>query len=191
MRKWVALQLVVIAVTAHTAMAQEVRGRGSEAITLGATDGSARIGYWHKLSDANSIGGDFAIDFSDNNRGDGQSYQFNPGIRHYLMPEKAVSPYLYGALTARYGTYGYDNGNSKSSSEVYAAGLEGGIGLEWFPIQSVSIAGHVGVTAEYEKARSRSSYTSNFDNSTSTTSRRDEGVHVGTFNSGILVNLYF
>jgi hypothetical protein len=185
MKKWVCLQLLCLIVMVQPTLAQEVKARGSEAITMGANSNSASIGYWHKLTDANSLGGDFTIFYRDHNRDDSQSYQFSPGIKHYLAPEKAVSPYLYGAIIGRYGENSSDNTNSTWRSENYALGVQGGIGLEWFPVQRVSIAGHVGVIAEYEKNRSRNS--SGINSFTS----NDEGFTIGTINSGFLLNLYF
>ena len=194
MKRWVCLQLLCLIVMVQPALAQEVKARGSEAITMGANSNSASIGYWHKLTDANSLGGDFTLVYRDHNRDESQSYQFSPGIRHYLAPEKAVSPYLYGAIIGRYGERSSDNNTSRFRSEDYALGVQGGIGLEWFPVQSVSIAGHVGVIAQYERTHSRSSFVSsnNVGNDVELSrSTNDEGFVIGTINSGFLLNLYF
>lgn len=151
--------------------AQEVKERGNNAVTIGAAANTASIGYWHKLSDQISLGGDFTVVSRDHNEYDSQSYKFAPGIKYYLEPEKAVSPYLYGAMVGEYD-------NSKSDQSVSSSRSE------WFPTQRVSIAGHVGVIAQYEKHNS--SYTSGPFGST-----KDEGYTVGTISSGILLNLYF
>lgn len=195
MKKWVCLQLFCLVVMAQTAVAQEVRGRGSEAVTMGANRDSASIGYWHKLTDDTSLGGDFTLLYRDHNDDDNQFYQFSPGIKYYLLPEKAVSPYLYGAVIGSYGERSRDDTNWEWRSESYALGVQGGIGLEWFPVQSVSIAGHVGVIAQYEKDRSRSSSTVSInagnDAGVLSNTNNDEGFTVGTISSGILLNLYF
>lgn len=192
MKKWVCLQLLCLIVMVQPALAQEVKARGSEAITMGANRDSASIGYWHKLSDADSLGGDFTFIYRDHNRNESQSYQFSPGIKHYLLLEKAVSPYLYGALI---GMYGETSTKSSFRSENYALGVQGGIGLEWFPVQRVSIAGHVGIIAEYEKNRFRNSsagFTNNGnDVGVLSDTTNDEGFTIGTISSGILLNLYF
>lgn len=185
MKRWVCLQLLCLIVMVQPSVAQEVKARGSEAITMGATSDSASIGYWHKLTDDNSLGGDFTIVYRDNNRGGSQSYQLSPGIKHYLTPEKTISPYLYGAIIGRYAENSSDNTSSRWRTEMYTVGVQGGIGLEWFPVQSLSIAGHVGAVAHYEKNRSRSS------SGEFSSSRNDEGFTIGTISSGILLNLYF
>ena len=164
------------------ALAQEVKSRGSEAISLGVTSDSGRIGYWHKVNDANSYGGDFSFAYSDSSHNDIQSYEFSPGIRHYLLPDKAISPYLYGALMGRYGVSHSSQPDWKSRMESYTVGVKGGIGLEWFPVQSVSIAGHVGVVAAYDKFHSVA---------TLSTSSTTEDFFIGTTSSGLLLNLYF
>jgi hypothetical protein len=195
MKKWVCLQLLCLFVMVQPTLAQEVKARGSEAITMGANSNSASIGYWHRLTDANSLGGDFTLIYRDHNRNESQSYQFSPGIRHYLAPEKAVSPYLDGAIIGRYGERSSDDTNWRSRSENYALGVQGGIGLEWFPVQSVSIAGHVGVIAQYERNRNRGTSVgvNNAGNDVGalSSSSNDEGFTVGTINSGFLLNLYF
>jgi hypothetical protein len=185
MKKLVLSAVVLSIFMAQSAHAQEVKERGSNAVTMGASSNSASIGYWHKLTGENSLGGDFAIFFRDRNHSDSQTYQFSPGIKHYLLPEKAASPYLYGAVIGRYGNNSSNQTNSTSRAETYTAGVQGGIGLEWFPTQSLSIAGHVGAIAQYER-----NHSTNTSESISSSSN-DEGFFIGTISSGILLNLYF
>lgn len=191
-----AIALSVLAVQPVHAQEEKVSvsQRGSEAVTMGAGSNSASIGYWHKLTGKTSLGGDFTFFYRDHDHNDYQSYQFSPGIRHYLLADKAVSPYLYGAVVGRYSKSGSDQPDSRSRTESYTAGLQGGIGLEWFPIQNVSIGGHVGINANYEKAHS--AYNSQYSDglggtTTSGATASDEGFVIGTFSSGILLNLYF
>ncbi|MCM0083441.1 hypothetical protein L4X63_17795 [Geomonas sp. Red32] len=180
---WLAVVLAVV-LTVNAADAQEVKERGNNAVTMGAATNSATIGYWHKLNDDVSLGGDFTLYLRHHNDYVSQTYQFSPGIRYYLLPEKAVSPYCYGAIIGRYGTTLDRGSDTKTRSESYTAGLQGGIGLEWFPTQRVSVAGHVGAIAQYEKNHSTTS-------GSFTGSSHDEGYTIGTISSGILVNLYF
>jgi len=178
----VALSIFMAQSAAH---AQEVKERGNNAITMGANTNSASIGYWYKLSGDNSLGGDFTFIFRDHNHNDSQTYQLSPGIKHYFLPEKAVSPYLYGAIIGKYGNNKSDQAGPTTRTETYTACVQGGIGLEWFPTQSLSIAGHAGAIAQYE--RTHSTNTSGPFSSSS----NDEGFVIGTISSGILLNLYF
>lgn len=193
MRKWVGFLLFCLVVTVQPAFAQEVRARGSEAVTMGVNTNSASIGYWHKMSDATSLGGDFTFIYRDHEHSDSQAYQFSPGIKHYLLPELPVSPYLYGAIIGKYGENSSRSENFTSRSENYTAGLQGGIGLEWFPVQRLSIAGHVGVIAQYEKTHSfqGQTTTSRALGDLGSSATTEEGFSVGTISSGFLMNLYF
>lgn len=185
MKKLVLSAVALTIFMAQSAFTQEVKARGSDAVTMGASSNSASIGYWHKLSDGNSLGGDFTFLFRDHNHSDFHTYQFRPGIKHYLLPEKAVSPYLYGAVIGKYGNNSSSQTSPTSRTKIYTAGVQGGVGLEWFPTQSLSIAGHVGAIAQYERSYSTNS------NTLGTISNNDEGYAIGTISSGILLILYF
>jgi hypothetical protein len=185
MKKLVLFAVALSIFMAQSAHAQEVKERGTNAVTMGASTNSASIGYWHKMTGDISLGGDFTFIFRDHNHRDSQTYQLSPGIKYYLLPEKAVSPYLYGAIIGRYGNDSSKTAFDTTRTETYTAGLQGGIGLEWFPTQRVSIAGHVGAIAQYE--RNHSTDHNGFNSSSS----NDEGFAIGTISSGILLNLYF
>jgi len=116
MKKLVLSAVALSIFMAQSALAQEVKARGSNAVTMGASSNIASIGYWHKLNDDNSLGGDFTIFFRDHNHSDSQTYQFSPGIKHYLLPEKSVSPYLYGAVIGKYGNNSSNQTGTTSST---------------------------------------------------------------------------
>lgn len=182
MKRLVLFAVAAVIFMAQSALAQEVKERGIHAVTMSANTNSASIGYWYKFTDDTSLGGDFTFIFRDHNHDDFQTYQLSPGIKYYLMPEKAISPYLYGAVIGRYGNDSNKNDFDTFRTESYTAGVQGGIGLEWFPTQRLSIAGHVGALAQYEKNKTSGSFSS---------SSNDEGFVIGTISSGILLNLYF
>src|SRR6185369_7171716 len=101
------LSLVAFSVlTVHPVLGQEekvlVQQRGDNSVTLNANVNSAGIGYWHKLSDHNDLGLDFTVFYRSHQHDGSQTYQLTPAVKHYLLPGKAVSPYLYAGLLASY-----------------------------------------------------------------------------------------
>ncbi|MBJ6724948.1 outer membrane protein [Geomesophilobacter sediminis] len=191
--KTVLLLAVLSFLMVQPALAQDEKvtlgQRGDNAIALGVNEGTATIGYWHKLSGSDDLGVDFGIQYRDHETFNNQTYQVMPAIKHYLFPEKSFSPYLYGGLIASYGNNDTRETTQQSGSrtESYTAGALGGLGMEWFPIRNLSIGGHVGVRAQYEY--NKTTYSSS--NFVVPPPNKDEGFTIGTFNSGIRLNLSF
>jgi hypothetical protein len=93
-------------------------------------------------------------------------------VRLYRRTDGPVLPFLHLAATARYG--------SRSQPDAWHAdvGVGVGIGAEWFPAESVGIAGSTGVRANY--AHDRANDTTTMD-----------AFSIGAFRSEPTLTLYF
>lgn len=173
--------LSVLAVQPALGQEVSVKDRGPHAVSLGVNEDAAGIGYWHKVSDRTDIGLDFELYYGNGDYSEYQRYVLEPAVKYYLLPTAAASPYVYAGLIGSY----FRGESDMSVGKGYSAGAMGGIGLDWFPVERLSIGGHVGVRGQYHWDRQSS------DNGLSSYSRNDDGFTVGTFNSGIRVNLFF
>ncbi|KAF0215511.1 MAG: hypothetical protein FD174_4105 [Geobacteraceae bacterium] len=111
--------------------------------------------------------------------------------KHFLLSDKSFAPYLYAGILA---SYAKQDDDRNFSSETYAAGALGGVGLEWFPIRNFSIGGHVGAQAQYEARRQ--TFTAGTTITPTGTffiveNSKEEGYSVNTFSSGVRINLFF
>jgi len=198
MKKLSVFMVFILFSMALSASAQEenvtVQQRGNHYVTLDVSFDRGDIGYWIKMSEKTDIGFNVGLNFRDTQHQKNQNYILTPAIKHYLISDKPFAPYIYSGIYFSYGK-GEFNRDFPQSSEDYQVGALGGFGLEWFPIHNVSVGGHVGVKAQYESQNNTSTSftTSTIDNSTITSSisSKNEGYSVGTFNSGIRLNLFF
>lgn len=109
-----------------------------------------------------------------------------PAIKLYSRGIGPVLPYVYGAVGVTFASTRnelIDTGGDTHVIESHDHGLGGGlgVGLQWFPIERVSIGGHAGVQGDWFRSRSE------FDDTSDDTRRSS---NFGTFSSGVVVQLY-
>lgn len=103
-----------------------------------------------------------------------------PAIERYWGPtESSVAPYLLLGLKAEWVRF---EGGLALASSLRRLGGMAGVGLDWFPIQRVSLGGHIGVEALAVRQDG-----SAFPPASDVTTGHD----VGTFASGVRFRLFF
>lgn len=181
-----AAALLLFAGAAHAQDAADSAGTHDNALSLGFGNGSA-IGLWHRFSPRLQLGLEVAADRnttqipgsgSDPERQTTLSIQ--PAVKLYGANLGPLRPYGYAALRAQWATHDFNGDANHFTTHGFGGGV--GIGIDWFPVERVSIGGHAGVNALW--SRDRMSSTGFPDTKVSHTD-------FGTFDSGLRVQLFF
>jgi len=183
-----------LAVTATAAHAQDTAQAAprvnSISIGLGSTP---TIGFWHRLSPRAELGVEVGaryvnagLDDSDQDS-HASDITVGPALKLYGRADGPVRPYTYAQVSA-----GYASGTSTSidplggafeiKSHEWDFGAGVGLGLEWFPIERVSLGGHAGILGQWVR--------STIENPTGPDSKA-HGAVLSTFTSGLRAQLYF
>jgi hypothetical protein len=173
------------------AAAQDTNGleRSRTSIVVGAT-GDITVGVWQRLSPRTSLGLEVGA-YSRNGEyrfpttGQEQETEerlvtVGPALKVYTGPGGAFLPYGYASAFAQFGSMRHQPLDGEAQeSDVSGFGGQVGVGVDWFPVQRVSIGGHVGVEG-FSSSRDAVAFNG-----------EEEFTGIGTFSSGIRVQLYF
>jgi hypothetical protein len=173
------------------AAAQDTNGleRPGTSIEVGA-GGDYVVGVWRRLSPRTSLGlevgaysrsYDYRFDDPEGEREiDERLVTVGPALKVYTGPGGAFLPYGYASAFAQFGSTRYQPVEGEAQeTDLCGFGGQLGLGVDWFPVQRVSIGGHVGVEG-FSSSREGASFNG-----------EEEFTGFGTFNSGIRVQLYF
>lgn len=159
-------------------LAQEnAAGRPGHAIELGVGE-SPTIGYWIKQSERTDLGFRVAASIRDIDEATQTFILFGPALRFYRSSPGSLAPYTQVGLDLSYTR----QSNNDVSNDAWGILGRVGLGLDWFPIQSFSVGGHVGVVVSYEDVGFTVGPGVQSDRTATT---------IRTFSSGILVRLLF
>jgi len=175
-------------------------GARSLSFTMGGTNG-ATVGFWRMKSDRMNVGWEIGLqaelggDETDPDVGPGGETRrtdlgisVGPSFRRYIEIGQPVVPFVETGVAVRYG-YGRVRDQLKDDSDSavvrsnHSAGLIGslGLGLEWFPVERLSVAAHTGV--QLNTTYGWSHYSANKSSGWSAS--------FSTFTTGLLLRLYF
>lgn len=107
-------------------------------------------------------------------------------VRRYAGAERAVMPFVQGGVFGRGGYSRRDGDTYDTDVKVFSAGVEAGLGAEWFPVRHFSISGYTG--ARLSTSRYEEDYTAPDD--TEHTSSSSEGAFQA-FTSALSISIYF
>lgn len=107
-------------------------------------------------------------------------------LRRYVGMSHRVAPYLQGRVFGR-GEYNRaESGDTEASTRGTHAGVEAGLGAEWFPVRQFSLSGHTG--ARFMVSRYSQTITQPTGEETEATSNE---ALFRTFTSSLSVRIYF
>lgn len=175
---------------APAAGAQEVAAgpeRGRYSISV-AAQGDVGVGVWTRLSDRTDLGlnlvfnyNRFGIEDDDQTTRD---LRVEPAFKHYLGSRDGFAPYAFGSFFASTGEQTQAGvGDETITVTERLAGVSAAVGIDWFPARRVSIGGHVGLAGGVQDLAA--------ENSAFPTELEGDGWFASTFNSGVVVHLYF
>jgi hypothetical protein len=152
--------------------------QGTRSLSFGIDgSGSGEAGIWYFISDRSNLGLLGTLDWVSEDRGGNRSdrSQFTlglgPRIKWYVVGGPRIAPFWYGGLGFTH-TRRSEEGESDRSSR--GAGIDGGFGVDWFPVDQMSIGGWTGLRFSSDRAEN--------DDSTS---------RLRTVTTGLRVHLYF
>lgn len=177
--------VVAPAVQAQETTAGPERGRHSISI---AAQGDVGVGVWTRLSDRTDLGLNLALNYNrfgiEDDDQTTRNLRVEPAFKHYLYAHDGFAPYAFGSFFASTGkqTQAGDGEETITVSERLA-GVSAAVGIDWFPARRLSIGGHVGLAGGVQDLAAQNSA---FD-----AELEGDGWFVSTFNSGVVVHLYF
>lgn len=192
MTRWTGAAIAAAGLLMATgAAAQETNGleRPGTSISVGAT-GGYQVGVWRRLSPRTSVGLEVSA-FSrssefefPNSEGEQENEDrlvtVGPALKVYTGPGGAFLPYGYASAFLQLGSTRYRPLNGETQeADLSGFGGQVGVGVDWFPVQRVSIGGHVGVEG----------FSSSRENVGGGVG--EEATGFNTLNSGIRVQFYF
>lgn len=154
----------------------------------------AQFGIWEMMGSRTNVGLTLELSVAGRDReqdGDdlteaSTSAGLGINVRRYAGPERVVMPFVQGGVFGR-GGYSRREGESYDTDvKVFSAGVEAGIGAEWFPVRYFSLSGYTG--ARLSTLRYEEDYTAPDD--TEHTSTSSEGAFQA-FTSALSVSIYF
>jgi hypothetical protein len=118
----------------------------------GANAGSGSFGGWKMVGERTNLGLIVGIQVSNRDESmDGSEYDrettwLNSGLhlRRYVGTIGEVTPFLAAGINGYAGRSTNRQGTTSAEVRVFGAGVQGGVGVEWFPVRRVSVAGHTG-----------------------------------------------
>jgi hypothetical protein len=110
-----------------------------------------------------------------------------PSIRQYITAYRTLAPYIHGNLLFAYSSIDAETVSEQATTlrKTYEYGIGVGIGVEWSPLERLSIGGHTGVRFTYldRSSVNRSPVATSVQDGSATT--------FDTFVSSLVIQLYF
>ena len=169
--------LFAVTLSAPVLAQEHAAGRPDHAIELGVGE-SSTIGYWIKQSERTDLGFRVAASIRDIDESTQTAILFGPALRFYRNSPGSLAPYTQVGLDLSY----IRHSNNDVSRDAWGVLGRVGLGLDWFPIESFSVGGHVGAVVSYEDLDYIAVQGIQTDRS---------AITFRTFSSGILVRLLF
>lgn len=151
---------------------------GTKSISFGIDgSGNAEAGIWMFISDRTNLGLLGTLDWvsEDRNppRSDRSQFTFGlgPALKWYMPRTPRVAPFWYAGLDFRHTRRTEDDEDDETSRGL---GVDGGFGVDWFPVDQMSIGGWTGLRIASDRA----------ENDETTT-------RIRTFTTGLRVHIYF
>lgn len=159
----------------------------------GANAGSGSFGGWKMVGERTNLGLIVAIQVSDRDEStsgsdyDRESTWLSPGlhVRRYVGTIRDVTPFLAAGINGYAGRSTNRQGATSVETRVYGASVQGGVGVEWFPVRRVSLAGHTGAQVQVFKSDDE------IQTDTGPRGGNQRTLDVATFTSRLSLQIYF
>jgi len=176
-----------------TAMVAETPHDNSIAVELNSSPG---IGVWHRFSPGVEAGLELSARRFTSSTTVGEttaqelrttSVSVGPALKLYTGTAGPLRPYVYGSAGVsfvRVRTEGTGGSGGDQVDTQSGHGFNGALalGLEWSPVRRVTVGGHAGIQGAWGTSSQDYASGNDFEN---------EETQVGTFTSGLRVQLYF
>lgn len=139
-------------------------------------NGSGEAGIWLFISDRTNLGLLGRLDWVSEERNPPRSdrteltFGIGPRVKWYLMGSPRVAPFWFGGFDVTH-TRRSEDDEDRTSRGI---GFDGGFGVDWFPVDQMSVGGWTGLRISSDRAENED-----------TTSR------IRTLTTGLRVHIYF
>ena len=197
MNRWTApLAAALLLATAHAGHAQAADttsrpnslAAGARSFSFGIPQsGSGSFGYWKMTSDRTALGVQADVQLSHSNRttpgfpdgtGTTSGAALGVNLRRYARTDMRVAPFAQVGVNAGYrrNTAQID---SVSLAHIHSVvgGVQAGVGVEWFPVREVSVAGMTGLSLFAQRSSDHAMHVTD--------------VGFSTFTSSLALHIYF
>lgn len=163
------MRQLMVAAAALMIGASVAQAQGPEALREGRTSiafaipqsGSTTFGIWKQLSPTRALGLEASALYArrDRKQPDSESTEFvvsvTPAMKWYRSLSSTVAPYIRASAGVGYSSTKHEqSGNTVDESDGFSVSAGGGIGVDWFPLRSISIGGFTGLNAGYGRTES-------------------------------------
>lgn len=160
----------------------------------GSNTGSAAFGVWEMVGARTNLGLTLGVTVYGRDREaggtdqtDASTYvQVGVAAKRYLATARAVAPFVVAGVFGRGNYLRRDGAGYEEQQRGWGAGVEAGVGVEWFPARHLSVGGHTGFTLASDR------YTAEQERPDGTRDEiRDSGGSFGTYTTALSVQIYF
>jgi len=154
------MRLLMVAAAALLIGPSTVQAQGPEALAEGRTSiafaipqsGSTSFGIWKQLSPTRALGlqGSVLYGRHESEFANHESTQFQisvaPAMKWYRSLTPTVAPFLRGSVGVGYNRSEQLSGDIRIETDGFNVNASAGIGVDWFPLRSISIGGFTGLS---------------------------------------------
>lgn len=138
--------------TPRTSLQKGAWSLSFDAPAYGSNIGSGAFGGWKMVGERTNLGVIVAIQVYDRDEStDGSEFDQRSSLlavglhaRRYAGTIRDVTPFLTAGIDAYAGRSTQSSNNGSVEGRGYGAGAQAGVGVEWFPVRRMSLAGHTG-----------------------------------------------
>lgn len=154
-------------------------------------EGTGEAGIWKMVDERTNVGLTVGLQFGqgtierdgDEVDSDGRSLKLGLAVRRYANPLARVTPFVTGTVFAFGQDTEVETENNTFTLQQYGVGAGAGLGVEWFPVRQVSISGNTGLSFAYSRNET--------ENEGSEETAKGRGFGIGTYTTGISLQIYF
>lgn len=148
---------------------------------LGANAPGGALGYHYMFTDKVRGGLNLAFDLQDTDAATVWNLGLAPQVNYYFGNTKGtVAPFAFGQIN--FGIH--DDGNDQTDEDP-TLGIEGGMGVEWFPVPRFSISGRIGLNLGLLGVSTTAT------DAQGNTVSVDQNFGINLFTSSLAANIYF
>ena len=172
---WILLLVTVPALSTELrAQAPAPLSEGTKSLSFGIDgSGSNEAGIWMFFSERTNLGLLGSLDWRSEDRDDRSRFTLGlgPRVKWYVPQTPRVAPFWFGGLQFTHSRRSERDEEDRTSRGL---ALDGGFGVDWFPVDQISVGGWTGLRLSSDRA----------ENDDTTTRLR-------TLTTGLQVHIYF
>lgn len=158
----------ILVATSQPLQAQAPQGlaRGTLSLEFALPDGGGgNFGLWNQVGTSTSIGWTVGFDYGKEERDDIDSsssrltISVGPELKEHFSIRPRVAPFYRFGISGLYDRTIQTQDDLENRTESWGVGGSAALGVDWFPLDQISIGGHTGFRVDYLDREDRSQLT--------------------------------